>query len=66
MEMERPEDVLTRIRMEFVEMPDLKLTLRQAGRLWNLSDDRCRRAFGLLVDCGFLVRTASGAFLRCG
>jgi hypothetical protein len=66
MQMGQPDDLLTRIRMEFVEMPDLKLTVRQAGRLWNQPDERCGQALELLVTRRFLVRTAGGAFLRCG
>jgi hypothetical protein len=34
-------DVLHQIEMEFLEMPDLKLTTRQARRLWNLPDGVC-------------------------
>ena len=32
-------DALLRIQTEYVEMPDLKLTGRQAQRLWNLSHE---------------------------
>jgi DNA-binding IclR family transcriptional regulator len=55
---------LTRIRMEFVEMPDLKLTLQQASRLWNLPDSQCDRMLHTLVDGLFLIQTESGAFIR--
>lgn len=59
-------EVLTRIQMEYVEMPDLKLTLRQARRLWDLEADVCERALGRLVDANFLWRTPDGAYLRRG
>lgn len=60
------DDELTRIRMEFVEMPDLKLTIQQACRLWNLSDGRCGRAFNVLLERQFLMQTSTGAFIRRG
>ncbi len=59
-------DVLTRIQMEYVEMPDLKLTLWQARRLWNLEMDVCEAALGALVRSQFLQRTTDGAYLRRG
>ena len=59
-------DILNRIRMEYVEMPDLKLTSTQARRLWNLSQDACEQALEALVTSGFLWRTRDGSFLRSG
>ncbi|MGE0449016.1 MAG: hypothetical protein AB7Q29_05465 [Vicinamibacterales bacterium] len=53
-----------RIAMEYIEMPDLKLTASQARRLWNMPADVCERALSALVARGFLVKTAAGAFLR--
>jgi hypothetical protein len=57
-------NVLTRIQMEYIEMPDLKLTLWQARRLWNLEVDVCQAALGALVDARFLWQTRDGAYLR--
>ena len=57
-------DILTTIQMEYVEMPELKLTLRQAGRLWNVPVEECEHAFASLVRGGFLVQGRDGAFLR--
>ena len=34
-------ELLERIRGEFLEMPDLKITTAQACRLWNLIDSQC-------------------------
>ena len=59
-------DLLHRIQMEFVEMPGLKVTLSQAGRLWNMPIDLSAQVLATLVDSGFLSRTAEGAFLRRG
>jgi hypothetical protein len=55
---------LHRIRMEYVEMPEMKLTLGQMRRLLNLPVDACEVALATLVDTGFLVRRTDGAFVR--
>jgi hypothetical protein len=47
---------------EFLEMPDLQLTLRDAGRFWNLDAATCDRVLGRLVDDGVLRRTPRGLF----
>jgi hypothetical protein len=60
------EDLLVLMRMEYEEMPDLKLTLLQARRLWDVPLDVCDAALGALVDRGFLERTRDGAFMRAG
>jgi hypothetical protein len=52
--------ILARMRAEFHEMPGLRLTFRQAQRLWNLDEASCRRALDVLVDSGFLARFATG------
>jgi hypothetical protein len=57
-------DAVQLIQMEFREMPDLKLTFRQAQRLWNLSQEMCDRALASLLQAGFLVRTKDGAYVR--
>ena len=57
-------DVLKRIQMEYVEMPDLKLTLQQARRLWNLDSLVCEAAMDALVAVKFLRQTPDGKYLR--
>jgi hypothetical protein len=59
-------DALLRIRTEYVEMPDLKLTGRQVQRLWNLSQEVCEAALALLLREGFLAQTANGRYVRSG
>jgi hypothetical protein len=56
--------LLNRIRGEYDEMPDLKLTSWQACRLWNLTAALCDSMLETLVSERFLVRTATGAYLR--
>ena len=53
-----------RIRMEYLEMPEMKLTLPQLRRLMNLPLEACELALATLVDAGFLVRRQDGAFVR--
>jgi DNA-binding IclR family transcriptional regulator len=45
-------------------MPGLKLTARQAERLWDLDRNSCDRLMAGLVTSGFLARTRDGAFVR--
>ena len=56
------EYVLRRIQAEFLEMPGLRLTLRQAQRLWNLDALVCESLLAALVDVRFLVQTDDGVF----
>ena len=58
------EDAVELMKMEYAEMPGLRLTFCQAQRLWNLSDDLCAQALGTLTACGFLARTSDGAYVR--
>ena len=58
------DEAMSRIAVEYIEMPDLKLTATQARRLWNIPADVCDRALAALVERGFLMQTHAGAFLR--
>jgi hypothetical protein len=64
--MEMVDNALLRIRIEYIEMPDLKLTRAQARRLWNLPQTVCDAALAQLVGSGFLSQTDEGQFLRGG
>jgi hypothetical protein len=57
------QDVLRRIRGEFLEMPGLRLTAQQARRLWRLDERSCDAILWALVQARFLVRTRDGAFV---
>jgi len=59
-------DALLRIQTEYVEMPDLKLTGRQAQRLWRLSHDVWEAALAVLIGKQFLVQTRDGSYVRYG
>ena len=58
------EQMLRRIQGEFAEMPGLRLTCRQAQRLWNLDAIVCEALLAALVDVRFLVQTHDGLFLQ--
>lgn len=58
------DDVLRRVRGEYIEMPGLRLTTAQAQRLWGLDRASCDALLGALVDAKFLFRTRDGAFVR--
>jgi len=51
------EDLVERVRAEFIEQPGLRLTEAQAVRLWHLDQPTCGRVLTALTE---------GAFLRCG
>jgi hypothetical protein len=59
-------DLLNRVKQEYLEMPGLLLTARQAGRLWNLDASVCQALLSTLVHEKFLSQTLGGAYLRCG
>ena len=58
------EEVLRRVKGEYLEMPGLRLTPAQARRLWGLDADSCDALLFALVDAKFLFRTRDGAFMR--
>ena len=55
-----------RIRNEYLEMPGLALTLREAQRLWQMQAHDCEELLAMLVRAGFLVETRRGQFVRAG
>jgi hypothetical protein len=58
------DQLLHRIRAEYLEMPGLRLTRPQAQRLWGLDDMTCGRLLDVLVDLKFLARRPDGQFIR--
>jgi len=48
------EEILRRIRGEYLEMPGLRLTCVQAQRLWGLDARTCASALDALVEDQFL------------
>lgn len=60
----RREEIVDRVKGEFIEMPGLRLTESQARRMWSLEPSLCTAVLTELVDNGFLLRTRDGAFVR--
>jgi hypothetical protein len=58
------DELVRRVRGEYLEMPGLALTLGQAQRMWNLRRGECERLLGDLVNAGFLACTPLGMFVR--
>lgn len=55
---------LQRICGEYLEMPGLRLTLKQAQRLWGLDEETCARSLEFLVESRFLARTGRDSYVR--
>ena len=55
---------VNRVRMDFVAMPELEVSLPQAVRMWTLGMDDCRCVLDTLVDAGFLAWTPKRTVVR--
>lgn len=58
------EQLLHRIYNEFMEMPGLQLTARQAQRLFGLTEQVCDAVLASLVHEKFLVLRPDGRYAR--
>jgi hypothetical protein len=58
------DDIIRRIRAEYLEMPGLCVTERQAQRLWNLDAHTCRMALAYLLETHFLCEAVGGHYAR--
>jgi hypothetical protein len=56
--------LLQRVYGEFLEMPGLRLTCRQAQRFWGLEESACLQLLEFLVDANFLCRPGHGMYTR--
>ena len=57
-------DAMRRVRADFLEMPGMQLTPRQAARLWHFDADFCDAVLTALVEKRFLVKTRDHKFTR--
>ena len=55
-------DIVRRICGEYLEMPGLRVTARQARRLFGLDATTCDEVLAGLLQSGFLSRTVDGMF----
>jgi hypothetical protein len=58
------EEILSRIRGEYLEMPGLCLTPAQAQRLWGLDAITCASLLASLTQAGFLCLRQDGTYGR--
>ena len=58
------DELLQRVREEYREMPNLRLTPSQATRLFGVDPSQCAALLDALVNEHFLTRTADGLFVR--
>ena len=58
------EQIVRRIRGEYLEMPGLRLTRPQAQRLWGLDEQTCAQLLDSLADDRFLLRRGDGTYAR--
>ncbi len=56
--------LVQRVQSEFLEMPGLRLTPAQAGRLLGLDPQACQRVISELVSAAFLRWTPDGCIMR--
>jgi len=59
-----PDDLVTRVRCEFLEMPGLQITPRQAARLFHVDQETACTVLDTLTDTRFLVQTKAGSYAR--
>jgi hypothetical protein len=57
------QQIVARVRGEFLEMPGLSPTLAQAARLFALPATECQQVLGLLLNDGFLRCSPDGHYL---
>lgn len=58
------DELLRRVRGEYLEMPDLCLTPLQAQRLCGIELTACKAVLDALVETNFLCTRANGAYVR--
>ena len=58
------DDLVRRVRGEYLEMPGLRLTRDQASRLWGVDVPTCQELLRLLLDAQFLTCTPDGRYRR--
>ena len=62
--MRTTQDVISRIRAEFLEMPGMRLTMQQAQRLCGIERTLCQTVLDSLVEEGFLCVKQDGSYGR--
>jgi hypothetical protein len=58
------QQIVIRIKAEFLELPGLRLTLPQASRLFGVDTTACEHVLTSLVSNRFLKTMKDGSFIR--
>jgi hypothetical protein len=58
------QQVLERIRAEYLEMPGMRLKLEQVQRLCGIEQSICQMALDSLVEANFLCAKSDGSYAR--
>jgi hypothetical protein len=59
-----PEQLVRRIKSEYIEMPGLRLTTEQGARLWGIGVEQCGHVLKVLERRGFLAMRPDGQYGR--
>ena len=59
-----PAQIVSRVCGEYLEMPGLRLTQKQAQRLWGLDEATCTQILEFLVEMNFLRRSEGQSYAR--
>ena len=62
--MKTTQNLISRIRAEFLEMPGMRLTIQQVERLFGIERILCQTVLDSLVDEKFLCVTPAGLYGR--
>ena len=62
--MRRVEELMDRVRSEYLEMPGMILQLDQIARLCGVDRVLCRTVLDRLVEAGFLRMRIDGGYVR--
>ena len=60
----RPEQILERLRAEYLEMPGMRLNLEQVQRLCGIEQSMCQVTLDALVETKFLCVRSDGSYVR--
>lgn len=62
--MRTTQDVLDRVRAEYLDMPGMRLTIQQVQRLCGIEQMLCQTVLASLVDAKFLCVKSDGMYAR--
>jgi Fic family protein len=57
-------NALRRLRLDYLKLPGLRMTVEESARFWDLEPRACERLLESLVQERFLTRTSDGRYKR--